>query len=753
MSRITLRALLLLSLLPTSLCLGQSTPIQYQTRPAELSIDQISDITFRVRVAPLDAQGTPQPIKPSTVIIAQAGENRLRTRAIQGPTEIGVGKVKLKLSPSPLTLAIENSGGRTVQTLTIPSDNATIRFQESAPILGLGEGARQFDRRGGVYDMTRDGWDGWSPNPPPARGRGQANPGDRRINGSWIAVPFIIGTNGWAIFVHQPDVEIDLRDGYTGFRPVPQQQQETLEFFVIAFESPADVLREYSRLTGATVMPPKWTMGYMQSHRTLAGPDEVMGVARTFREKNLPIDALIYLGTGYCPAGWNLAHGSVEFNPAVFDKPAEMIKSLHDANFRIVLHQNAPPNQLAGDSVTVAGELQNRSHIAGYWQHHAPAAKLGVDGWWPDDGDPLDTEGRLARHRMYYLGSIESQPNVRPWSLHRTGYAGIQRYGGWVWSGDVDSRWETLAAQVAVGQNHSLSLTPFWGTDIGGFFPTDELTGELYVRWFQFGTFCASMRAHGRTWHLRLPWGWNTGSYGPIESPGRPPESELFNPLVETICRKFLELRYSLLSYNYTLAREAHDSGMPMMRAMWLHYPDDATAVTRGDQYLWGRDLLVAPVVQKGATSRNVYLPAGTWYDWWTGATIRGGRTFEHPTSLGTMPLFARAGAIIPVDPVRQYTGQAVTASATLRVYTGADGEHTLYDDDGKSLAYQTMDPSAVWLRFTWNQQSRTLTVAPDPRMKQWPGGTRSFTVMPVGLTNAIHKRVDFTGESVSVRF
>ena len=167
---------------------------------------------------------------------------------------------------------------------------------------------------------------------------------------------------------------------------------------------------------------------------------------------------------------------------------------------------------------------------------------------------------------MYYEGPLLDRPNVRPWNLQRTGYAGAQRYGGWIWSGDIDSRWRTLAAQVAVGQNHSLSLSPYWGTDVGGFYPSDELTGELYVRWFQFGTFCPSFRAHGRTWHLRLPWGWNTGEFGPLEHAENPDPNELHNAQVEPICRKYLELRYRLLPYNYTLCREAHDSGLPLMR-------------------------------------------------------------------------------------------------------------------------------------------------------------------------------------------
>jgi alpha-glucosidase/alpha-D-xyloside xylohydrolase len=264
---------------------------------------------------------------------------------------------------------------------------------------------------------------------------------------------------------------------------------------------------------------------------------------------------------------------------------------------------------------------------------------------------------------------------------------------------------------VAVGQNHGLSLTPFWGTDIGGFYPSRELTGELYVRWFQFGAFCPSFRAHGRTWHLRLPWGWNTGERGPDEHEGRgPDEGELHNAGVEPICRKYLELRYQLLPYNYTLCREAHDLNLPMLRALWLHYPDDEAAVTRGDEYLWGRDVLVAPVVEQGAASRRVYLPRGDrWYDFWTGELHEGGREIVRQVDLETLPLFVRAGAIIPMDPVRQFTSQAVDEPTTLRVYAGADGEFTLYDDDGVSQEYLSGNYRRT--RFAWHDAERRLTI------------------------------------------
>ena len=226
--------------------------------------------------------------------------------------------------------------------------------------------------------------------------------------------------------------------------------------------------------------------------------DQAPEMYKTFRDKKLPCDAVIYLGTGYCPAGWNIGHGTFEFNPKTFEKPEESMKRLHDLNFRVVLHINRAPRTMFCTSI--AEKSDDPNHIRNYWAKHNNLVKLGVDGWWPDDGDELPAEARLARHRCYYEGPLADVPNVRPWSLQRNGYPGIAQWGGWVWSGDTESSWKTLEAQIAVGINYSLSIGPYWGSDIGGFYPNNELTGELYARWHQFAAFCGSFRSHGRTW-------------------------------------------------------------------------------------------------------------------------------------------------------------------------------------------------------------------------------------------------------------
>jgi len=744
--------------------------IHFAGSPAELVISEISERTLRVTLSPLDEQGHPRSGPPSAVLTSFSEKEEFRARELAAERRLRVGKMRVTLKPQPLTVSVRRADGKLVQELIFSDFDGTnsVTFHTDAPVLGMGEGADQFDRRGHFYRMIN----------------GQIAP-FLATHGATIPVPFLIGTDGWALFAYQPWGEFDLRRGKGRFLPGKEFAGKVpLDLFIVSVAEPADALAEFIRLTGRPVMPPKWTMGYIQSHRTLLGPDDALNIARTFREKQLPCDALIYLGTGYCTNGWNVVNGTIDFNTNAFPHPAEQVKALQAEHFKVILHVNQAPRNLFGatggpaftnppNSVSATGPYLTRAerqalgapvatgtpadfnsllHIRNYWAWHRPVFALGVDGWWPDDGDELPIEARIARHLTYYEGSLLERPNERPWALHRNGYAGVARYGGWIWSGDTQSRWATLAAHVPVGVNYSLSLTPFWGADIAGFVPTDDLTGEYYVRWFQFATFNPLFRSHGRTWHLRLPWGWNLGESGPLETNWRPNPDELHNAKVKPICKKYLELRYRLLPYNYTLMREGCDTGLPPMRALWLHYPKDPEAVKLGDEYLWGRDLLVAPIVQKGAKSRRIYLPEGVWFDWWSGEKLSGKRWIERPVDLATMPLYVRAGAIIPLDPVRQFTAQTVNDPTTLWIHTGADGAFTLYDDDGQSLGYRDgSDAKTVWIHFRWNDSARKLTVEPDPRMKKWPGGVRSFSVKLANWKSE-PTPVEFRGNRVTVK-
>jgi alpha-glucosidase/alpha-D-xyloside xylohydrolase len=642
----------------------------------------------------------------------------------------------------PLAARIETRQGRMVQRLRWNAETGALHFLlGDGPLLALGQGGPQFDRRGS-QDRMRSGQGGYR----------------LRTHGGRVPVQWLIGSSGWAMFIHQPLGSFDFTGAEGIFTPFSQDAARPVDVFVVDAQDPVQAMAEYARLTGLPEMPPLWSLGYLQSHRTLAGREEILEIARTFREKKLPCDAVIYLGTGFTPSGWNTANGSFQFNSRVFDNPQAILDEFHAMNFRVVLHSVILTRSLSGtvrDPCPI--ERFDMAQAACAWNAHRKVFALGVDGWWPDEGDPLDAESRLARNRMHYEGPQLDRPNQRPFALHRNGHAGMQRYAAFLWSGDVYSTWETLRTHVPVAVNTGLSGIHLWGTDIGGFVPTKEYTGELHVRWFQFGAFCPLFRAHGRTWKLRLPWGWNTGELGPDEianytgGAANPDASELRNPHVEPICKKYLELRYRLLPYTYSAVREGHETGLPVMRALWLHFPDDPSATACGDQYLWGRDILVAPVTEKGATSRHLYLPKGEWYDFWTEERVAGGREVTREVDLATMPLYVRAGTILPLGPVKQYTGEKVDAPMTLVAYPGADGAFTLYEDDGISFAYRR----GAWVKteMQWSNGARRLTLrlgrGSRPGGPGLPPRQRQFDVRLAGQP-AI-RAIRFTGAPLSV--
>lgn len=714
--------------------------IVVEGRPIELRISEVSEQTVAIELLPVDDRGKPQTSEPPPTLAEFSAKEKFRARQLAGEKKLRVGQLRVTLKPQPLAVTVHRAHGTRVQELVFSESAGTnlISFRTDAPVLGLGGGGDQFDRRGHNFPLIN----------------GQryklAELGARCFS------PFLIGTEGWAMLVGAPQGSFDLRGGRGTFMPQPRDEHGAISLFITDAQEPADAMQEFVRLTGAPVMPPKWALGYMQSRRTLSTEADLLAEAKRFRDSKLPCDAFILLGTGFCPAGWNFGHDSFQFNTNVFARDAmSVIHDLHTNHLRVVLHviplQRDYPS-LRGQIPPAPYQKLDPQHIASYWKRHTDLVPAGTDGWWPDDGDWLDEASRLARHRMYYDGSLAEMPNVRPWSLHRNGSIGMARYGGWIWSGDVHSTWKTLAAQVKVGLNSSLSLSPYWGTDIGGFTQSREYTGELYARWFQFASFCPSFRSHGRTWRLHLPWGWNTGETGPVEGHPLPDPSELHNAEVEPVCQKYLNLRYQLMPYTYSLAREAHDAGLPFMRALWLHYPRDAVAAKLGEEFLWGRDLLIAPVTEKAATARMVYLPEGEWFDWWTSERKSGSQWIERSVNLATMPIYVRAGAIIPFDPVRQYTAQPVSEPTEIKIFPGANGEFTLYDDDGESLGYRNgTDANTVWIRFTWDDVARKLTIEPDPRLKKWLGEARKFSIRVIG-TDLAPDPVEFRGKRILIK-
>jgi len=716
--------------------------VQRAQLPVEFAVYSVSPITVRITSRPV-TNGEPLPIPATGALAAEtSGSPVARAAAVSELGRVRAGDLTVRVVETPIgdeglhvveaAVVIERRSGEPVQRLTFRSGETDMSFVlPTGPLLGLGEGGRQFDRKGGT-DRMRNG-----------QVNADADGYRLAIHGTRAPIQWLVGTGqassrepqaarpssrepqasspSWAMFIHQPYGAFDFTGSAGRFTPAPNSPA-TLDVFVVSSNDPLVIMREYARITGLPEMPPLWAFGYMQSSRTLAGPDEILGVARTFREKKLPCDSLVYLGTEFAPSGWNTRNGEFTWHPTNFPNPKGMMDALHAQHFRTVVHVVIEGRQLIGrvgdpctaDPLPPGRTPDNRwppsRQVSCYWPVHEDLMETGVDGFWPDQGDGFDGPSRLNRHRMYWEGMQMYRSNERPFALHRNASAGVPRFGGFIWSGDVQARWETLATHVPNAVNTGLSGLPYWGTDIGGFNPTVEYTAELHVRWFQFAAFCPSFRAHGRNWHLKLPWGWNGGDGGPFEAGAwRADPAELQRPEVETILRKYLELRYRLMPYLQTALRETHDAGLPLMRALWLHHADDPAAVARGDQFLWGRDILVAPVVTKGATSRMVYLPRGPWIDFWTEERIEGGREVSREVDLATMPLYVRAGAVLPIGPVKQYVDEQVAGPLTLVVYPGADASSAWYEDDGRTFDYRK--GAFMRVALDWRNASRRLSL------------------------------------------
>jgi alpha-glucosidase/alpha-D-xyloside xylohydrolase len=766
---------------------GPAGEIRSHDQPAQLDIRPAGENSIRVTLKPISFK--PEfPFSPALVEREYAAPS-ISLREISRPVKAQVGRLNVEVLPHPLTIVATTTDGKPIQSIVFQEDGDLSFHIGGQPVLGLGEGGPlprgdfrtlpiEFDRRGRFDDM-RPRWQ--------SDAYGSRNP-----------VALMIGTEGWGLFIATPWGQVDLRRPSHGVfspwqppsqallrgkggpkEPKRDQESETnltaqlqgrppvasivpgvYDLFIFDAHQPTQIMKDISVISGPAVIPPKWSLGYMQSHRELADKKLssealLLNVVDTFREKRIPLDAVIYLGTGFTPTGWNTRQPSFTFNPRVFQRnPREVLDDLHARHVKAIVHVVPwPRNRLPSLQGTIPAkpdETLDASHIENYWKQHVDLVNTGIDAWWPDEGDWFNLFERMKRHQLYYQGPLLTRPNVRPWSLHRNGHLGIARWGGWVWSGDTQSTWKTLEGQVAVGINHSLSLSPYWGSDTGGFYTTAELTGELYARWFQFSAFCPSFRSHGRVWRLRTPWGWGLSDMGFAEGQrDLPRQTEMNNPAIEPICKKYAELRYRLIPYTYTLAAEARTTGLPLMRAMWLHYPDDEKLRGLGTEYLWGRDLLVAPVFKPRAATWNVVLPDGVWYDWWNGHKETGPGTIARNVDLETMPIYVRAGAIIPLDPVRQYISEPVSAPTTIRVYSGANGHFRWYEDDGTSQEY--LHGKFAWTNLVWDDAARRLTIERDSTTGTLELPPRKLVVelLPEGKSQAIN----YDGRKLEVSF
>lgn len=497
---------------------------------------------------------------------------------------------------------------------------------------------------------------------------------------------------------------------------------DAIDYYYFHGPSLDEVIAGYRQATGGQPMLPKWATGFWQCRERYSSQQQILDTVAQFRSRGIPLDLIVQDWQYWGNYGW----GAYQWDPANYPNPAAMISSLHASNVKFMISVWSNPqgdigNQLA--AMTPSGRLPGSNFMDVFssavrtvrWNAmNAAFFNIGTDAWWQDAAEPED-ETALSNKTVYlestatssnrlrlayplyaskaaYDGQRSATSAKRVVNLTRSAYAGQQRYGAVLWSGDIKGDWTTLRKQIPAGLNFSLTGQPWWTTDTAGFFrPSGQYTSpdfnELLTRWFQWSTFCPVQRIHG----------YQTST-------------ELWNYLPDTQRRltDFIKLRYRFQTYNYAVAWRTHDQGYTMMRALPMDFPNDTTLRGISDQYLFGPALMVSPITTPGATSRDVRLPAGTtWIDFWTGESHVGGQTITTAASLDRIPLHVRAGSIIPIGPDQQWTGQITGAPVELRIYRGADGSFTLYDDAGDSYAYENGERALVPL--TWNEAAKTL--------------------------------------------
>ena len=495
-----------------------------------------------------------------------------------------------------------------------------------------------------------------------------------------------------------------------------------LDYYFIDGPDPKQVIARYTQLTGRMPLPPLWALGYHQCRYSYYPESRVRFIADNFRERRIPGDVLwldIHYLDGYNPFTWDHER---------FPDPPRLIADLRRQGFRLVTIIDPHPKKQPGWPVYDSGLAGNhfvknpdgsvleapvwpsqaekhpgpsvfpdfsRNATRGWWGGlYKDLLGMGIAGIWNDMNEPAlfveptgtmppdarhDNDGRPIDHRAFhnvygmqmtratFEGLARLKPDQRPFVLTRATYAGGQRYAA-LWPGDNVSTWTALQGTIPLLESLGLSGMPFVGSDIGGF--AETATAELYTRWLQVGVFYPFMRSHTAFGtDDQEPW-----SYGVAH---------------EIVNREAIELRYRLLPHIYNVMRQTSETGLPAFRPLFLEYPSDGRTWDQDDQFMFGSDLLVAPVLRPGERDRGVYLPAGSWYDFWTGRPYAGGRDISVPVTLRSIPIFVRAGAFIFQQPVVQHTGEMQGQPLRVSVYPAASSTSTLYEDEGDTLRYK----------------------------------------------------------------
>ncbi len=564
--------------------------------------------------------------------------------------------------------------------------------------------------------------------------------------GETVCVPFLVTNKGYGIIWDNASATT-VSPGLHNATRFQSQVGERVSFFIITGKTSDEIYAGYAKLTGETPLPPKAAFGLIQSKARYESRDELMRIAEGYRSRHYPLDVMVLDWFHWTRMG------QLDIDRNAFPDPAGMNRQLHDWGMHSIIsvwprfeRESRYYNTLSAKGWflkdaegQVADGLAVRSDRAGalldstnpqarewFWNRiRDNIASEGFDWFWLDETEPdLVPSGYFFSigsgdryYNVYPLvhtsivadGSARDRPDKRNLILARAAYLGAQRNGGLFWSSDVASTWEALRRQVPAGLNFTASGIAYWSSDTGGWMwpngpkaerpvlvapagatamgPDYADYPELFVRWFQYNTFTPTLRIHGQRPATAI---WEYG------------------PAAEPILASYLKLRYALLPYLYSLGRQTYDTGAPFMRALFMDFPDDPKAATVGDQYMFGPAFLVAPVTEQGRTTRPVYLPAGAdWYDYWTNRRYSGGQTIEAAAPIDRIPLFVRAGSILPVGSPVANTSEKQSLEA-IRVYPGRDARFTLYDDDGTSNGYRS--GKGVKAELIWNDANRTLT-------------------------------------------
>jgi alpha-D-xyloside xylohydrolase len=558
-----------------------------------------------------------------------------------------------------------------------------------------------------------------------------------------IAIPLLVSTNGYGIFWNNSS-RSRFNNRFVHMLYWSAEVADKIDYYFLAGPEPDQIIAHYRELTGDAPMFGRWAYGFWQCKNKYQSQKELEDVAAKYRALHIPVDNIVQ--DWYW---WNTM-GEMKWNKNYPD-PDGLIKTLHDEHFHLMISiwPYFDPGSPVYDQFDKNGWFIAKNKVGGfhplgmalydptnpaarkqYWDNANTAlfkngAKDGVDAWWLDTDEP-ETEGReaniLTDHQLH-LGSGARYANLFPnfhtegvsqgqraasdqkrvFILSRSAYAGTQRNGVTAWSGDVLSDFLTFQRQISAGLNYAISGMPYWTTDIGGFISGGDLNDpkfrELFVRWFQFGAFSPIFRVHGTR---------------------NPSQNELwsYGPAAQKILTDYDTLRYRLMPYIYSEAWRVTSQRYTLMRPLVMDWRTDVRAQNTGDQYMFGPSILVNPVYIQGATSRSVYLPKATWYDFWTGERLQGEQTIQADAPIEKLPLYIRAGSILPLGPELQWTTEKPEDPIELRIYPGADGDFTLYEDENDNYNYEKGAHATIPIH--WDDATRTLTLG--QRQGSYPG-------------------------------